>query len=170
MTAAEIFLFLYFPSLMAFAAASDLTTMTIPNRVSVLLLAGFAVMAPLTGMSLPAFGMHLLGGLVIFGICFTFFAMGWMGGGDAKLATATAVWVGWTHIFEYALVAAVLGGLMTVFILSARGMPFPMLLARFGWLERHHRPETGIPYGIALAAAGLLIYPQIAIWKSVIAA
>jgi prepilin peptidase CpaA len=42
---------LVFPALMAFAAWSDLFTMTISNRVSLALVAGFAAMALLTGMS-----------------------------------------------------------------------------------------------------------------------
>jgi prepilin peptidase CpaA len=29
-----------------------------------------------------------------------------------------------------------------------------------GWLVRLHNPKEGVPYGIALAAAGLLVYPQ----------
>ena len=41
-----------FPALMAFAAASDLFTMTISNRISLALVAGFLVLAPLGGMGL----------------------------------------------------------------------------------------------------------------------
>ena len=40
-----------FPAMMAFAASSDLFTMTIANRVSLALIGGFALLALLTGMS-----------------------------------------------------------------------------------------------------------------------
>ncbi len=42
-----------FPALIAFAAASDLLTMTISNRVSLLLIAGFFILAGFSGMPLP---------------------------------------------------------------------------------------------------------------------
>ena len=48
-----------FPALMAFAASSDLFTMTISNRLSLALAGGFVLLALVTGMSLPAAGMHL---------------------------------------------------------------------------------------------------------------
>jgi prepilin peptidase CpaA len=37
------------------------------------------------------------------------------------------------------------------------------------WLERLHAPRTGVPYGIALAAAALVVFPESPIWKAVIA-
>ena len=40
-----------FPAMMAFAASSDLLTMTIANRVSLILIAGFVLLALLGGMS-----------------------------------------------------------------------------------------------------------------------
>ena len=168
MRPAEILLLVFFPSLMAFAAASDLFTMTIPNRVSVLLLAGFAVMAGVVGMPLNMIGMHLLAGAVVFAVCFVFFACGWMGGGDAKLATATAVWIGWSNLLQYAALAALLGGLLTLGLLMARKYPIPPHIGYWPWLERLHKPDTGIPYGIALAAAGLVMFPSIEIWRAVV--
>src|SRR5689334_8277802 len=53
---------LLFPSLMAFAAVSDLMTMSISNRISLLLVAGFVVLGALGGMSLYAISMHLAAG------------------------------------------------------------------------------------------------------------
>ena len=50
---------LLFPALMAFAASSDLLTMTISNRLSLALAAGFFLLTLITGMSLAAIGMPL---------------------------------------------------------------------------------------------------------------
>ena len=50
---------LLFPALMAFAASSDLITMTISNRVSLVLIAGFFVLAVMMGMPLAEIGMHV---------------------------------------------------------------------------------------------------------------
>ena len=40
-----------------------------------------------------------------------------------------------------------------------RKMPLPVMLTSQDWLVRLHSPKEGVPYGIALAAAGLLVYP-----------
>ncbi len=49
-----------------------------------------------------------------------FFAKGWIGGGDAKLSAATALWLGNDHLFEYALLASVFGGVLTLVFLLGR--------------------------------------------------
>jgi prepilin peptidase CpaA len=61
---------------------------------------------------------------------------------------------------DYLLVASILGGALTLVLLQARKWPLPRLLARQPWIVRLHAVETGIPYGIALAAAGLIVYPD----------
>ncbi len=94
-------------------------------------------------------------------ICFGFFALGVMGGGDAKLAASTALWLGWSQLLDYALIASLCGGLLTLGLLLLRGAPLhPPFLMREGWYARITDQKTGIPYGIALAAAGLILYPH----------
>lgn len=151
---------LLFPAIMAFAASSDLLTMTIPNRLSLLLVGGFAALAVASGMSLTIVGWHLLAGILVLVITFGFFTRGWIGGGDAKLAAATALWLGFDHLLDYAIYASLLGGVLTLGLLQLRRFPLPHLLARQAWVGRLHDRDGGIPYGIALAAAALLVYPQ----------
>ena len=150
---------LIFPALMAFAASSDLLTMTISNRITATLIVGFVVMALVTGMPLAAMLDHGTAGLVVLVGAFLLFSRGWIGGGDAKLAAATALWFGWPHLLDYLLYASLLGGALTVLLLQFRKVALPSPLIRCNWIERLHHPETGVPYGIALAAAALLIYP-----------
>jgi prepilin peptidase CpaA len=100
-------------------------------------------------------------------ITFVMFNLGWVGGGDAKLAAATAAWLGWSVILDYGLAAALFGGILTLIILAARAAPLPAVLSRVGWLERLHNAKSGVPYGIALAAAGLMQYPNSSIWAAV---
>jgi len=156
----EIAILGLFPAAMIYAAASDLITMTISNRLSIALFAGFFVVAALIGMPFSDIGKHLAASAVVLVFAFGFFARGWIGGGDAKLAAATALWIGFSHLMDYLLVAAILGGALTLLILQARKWPLPHLLARQPWIARLHAMETGIPYGIALAAAGLIVYPD----------
>jgi prepilin peptidase CpaA len=149
-----------FPALMAFAASSDLLTMTISNRVSLALIAGFGIMAAVTGMDLTAIGLHFAAAALVLTVTIFCFARGWVGGGDAKLAAATALWLGFPHLIEYLLAASIFGGVLTLLIIGFRRFPLPPLLASQVWLDRLHRPDTGVPYGIALALAALVVYPH----------
>lgn len=156
----EILVLGLFPAAMAFAAASDLVSMTISNRVSLALIIGFFLVAWLTGMGWADIGRHLLAGAVVLVVAFIFFARGWIGGGDAKLAAATGLWLGFSHLMEYLLISSFAGGVLTLILLQLRTLPMPRILAKQQWIARLHNFETGIPYGIALALAGLLVYPD----------
>jgi prepilin peptidase CpaA len=163
---ADAITLLLFPALMAFAASSDLITMTISNRISLALIAGFFVLAIMTGMQPTKIGMHVGASATVLVVAFVFFARGWIGGGDAKLAAATAMWLGFDQLFNYLIFASLLGGVLTIAILRFRTMPLPAALANQEWAKRLHRVDTGIPYGIALALAALMIYPDTLWMKS----
>jgi prepilin peptidase CpaA len=160
---------LLFPALMAFAASSDLFTMTISNRLSLALAGGFLLLAAFSGMGLAAFGMHLAAGALVLAISFGFFTQGWIGGGDAKLAAATALWFGFDYLLDYLIYASLFGGVLTVLLLQFRKLPLPQVLARQPWIQRLHETGGGVPYGIALAAAALMVYPKTE-WMSVLGA
>ena len=159
---------LLFPALMAFAASSDLLTMTISNRLSLLLVAGFFVLAVAVGMDMRDIGYHVLAGAVVLAVGFLFFSRGWIGGGDAKLAAAVALWFGFEFLLPYFLWATVFGGVLTLLILKFRSFPLPPTLMHHVWVDRLHQKNTGIPYGIALAVAALLIYPS-TVWMKTLA-
>src|SRR5271166_5904621 len=148
-----------FPATMAFAAASDLLTMTIANRISLILVAGFAVVAVLGGLSGTVLLSHLAAGIAVLAVAFLCFACRWIGGG-AKLAAATTLWLGFGNLFDYLIYASILGGALTLLIVLFRTIPLPAVLVGSEWAERLHRHDAGIPYGIALAAAALIVYPQ----------
>jgi prepilin peptidase CpaA len=158
---------LLFPALMAFAAASDLVTMTISNRISIALAGAFLILAIVTGMSPVAVGWHLAAGVLVLAAGFAFFAFGWIGGGDAKLAAAIALWLGFDYLLPYLVYASLLGGLLTFAIIQFRLFPLPGILMQ-PWIVRLHDKGTGVPYGIALAAAALVMYPQTG-WMSALA-
>jgi len=149
-----------FPATMAFAASSDLFTMTIANRISLILLGGFMLLAVMTGMNATDMASHFgaAGAVLLTG--FVLFSCGWIGGGDAKLAAATALWLGFAHLFDYLIYSSILGGVLTVALIQFRKLPLPAALAGHEWIERLHRTGGAVPYGIALAAAALLIYPH----------
>jgi prepilin peptidase CpaA len=149
-----------FPTIMAFAASSDLLTMTISNRVSIILVAGFLALALMSGMAPAEVLSHAGAGALVLLVSFGFFTRGWIGGGDAKLAAATAMWLGFGYLLNYLVYASLLGGALTLMLIEIRLVPLPGLLAGQFWAQRLHRQDGDIPYGIALAGAALLIYPD----------
>ena len=151
---------LLFPALMAFAAASDLFTMTISNRVSLALAAGFLALALLSGMGPYDILSHVGAGAAILAVAFACFTMGWVGGGDAKVAAAAALWFGFGHLLNYLLYASLFGGALTLLLLQFRQWPLPYSLISQAWLLRLHDKQSGIPYGIALAIGALTVYPE----------
>jgi len=151
---------LLFPALMAFAASSDLLTMTISNKLSLALAGGFFLLVIVTGMSFGAIGMHLAAAALVLVVAFGMFTQGWIGGGDAKLVAATALWFGFGHLLDFLVYASLLGGALTLVLIQFRKLPLPGLLARQSWIMRLHEKGGGVPYGIALAAAALIVYPK----------
>lgn len=151
-----------FPMLVAFGGVSDLLTMTIRNRVSVLLVAGFAALSLCLGLSLADWGTHALGMAVVFLPCFAFFAFGWMGGGDVKFIGAIALWIGFTpELLTFVTLVAIYGMILTFALLYLKKTHYvPGPLMRQEWFARLQDETTGIPYGIAIAIAGLQIYPS----------
>jgi prepilin peptidase CpaA len=156
----EAAIFVIFPFCMAFAAISDTLSMTIANRVSVILVVAFAAIAPMTGMEWAAFGWHFAAGLCVLAVTFSLFAIGGMGGGDAKLLAATAVWFGFSiPLVQYLVVTAFVGGVLTVAILAFRKSPLAVYSSRNVFLRHFADSDVGIPYGVALGIGGLLVYP-----------
>ena len=156
----ELALLLLFPAAVAFAAAMDLLTMTIPNRVSIALVAVFFVLAPFAGLGLEQVAMHVLAGLAVLVLGIGLFSYGLFGGGDAKLLAAVALWIGFEHLLDYALMVGFAGGVLAIVILGCRGFALPRILLGQAWAHRLHATSGGIPYGLALGAGALWIYPS----------
>lgn len=156
-------IFVVFPFCMVFAAVSDMLSMTIANRVSVLLVVTFAVVTPLTGMEWSTYGMHFAAGALVLLVTFGLFAIGGMGGGDAKLLAATAVWMGLgMELVAYLVYASLLGGLLTVALIFYRNSWASALAGNNPFLRHFADRKAGIPYGIALGLSGLIVYPDTA--------
>ncbi len=163
----EYSLLLIFPALMIFGAMMDLFTMTIPNRVSIFLVAAFLIAAPLTGMGWEQFFTHVATGLGVLVIGFTLFAFRLVGGGDAKLFAAAALWIGFDYLGQYMVAFALMGGVLSIVLLAYRSMLPPRFLLDQAWAIRLHSKKEGIPYGLALSGAALWIFPTTAWFTAV---
>jgi prepilin peptidase CpaA len=89
-----------------------------------------------------------------------FFSFGWIGGGDAKLMTVVALWLGADHTLSYIFATGIAGGLLTIGLILFRMTPLPDSVDRIPWVARLHSLEAGIPYGVAIAAGALFILPH----------
>jgi prepilin peptidase CpaA len=157
-------LILIFPMAMAFAAAMDLFTMTIPNRVSILLVVSFAIVAWIVGPSWAVLNNHLTVGAIVFVAAIAMFAMGWLGGGDAKILSAASLWIGPDLLANYLVYVGLIGGVLAFALLRYRSITvLPEWLSNQTWALRLHEKNGGMPYGVALGAGGMLLYPQ-TIW------
>jgi prepilin peptidase CpaA len=165
----EFLVLAIFPALLVTAGAYDLASYTIPNRIQLGLLGAFAICALLAGWAPGVFGEHLLAGFIGFVAGFTLFALGYIGGGDAKLFACAALWLGFHDLLEYAIVASLLGGGLTLGLLTMRRIPLPGALAQQGWIMRLHDEQSGVPYGVALAAGALLVLPYTELFRSAVA-
>jgi prepilin peptidase CpaA len=156
----EVALLTIFPGAVLFAAAMDLFTMTIPNRVSLAMVAAFVLLAPFTGLAPMDLASHVGAGLLVLAGGILLFIPGWVGGGDAKMAAAVALWLGMDHVLIFLLCAALAGGSLAMFVLTLRQVPMPAVIATQPWAARLLSRGGGIPYGIALAVGALWVYPH----------
>lgn len=163
--AAELLVLVVLPVLLALAAGWDIASFKIPNFLQLALIGAFAVFIVATGMTPAAIGGHLLAGFLGLTIGFTLFALGYIGGGDAKLFACVVLWLGFANLLDYAVIASIMGGALTLLILGMRHMPLPAVLTGQAWILRLHDAKGGIPYGVALAAGAFLILPQTEIFR-----
>ncbi|WP_061938467.1 prepilin peptidase [Aureimonas sp. AU22] len=149
-----------FPIALFAAALSDLKSMTIPNWMVGFLAVCFLPFALTAGLSPTAVGMHVLTGGAVLTVTFCCFAAGWMGGGDAKLIAAAAVWLGPTPaLLSFAIWTSLLGGVLTLAFLLARACLSPT--TGLASVDRLLHADTGIPYGVAIGGAGLIMTPSL---------
>ena len=161
-TAAASLGLIIFPLAMIYAGLMDLITLKIRNVLVLGLGAAWLVLAPLAGFSVAELGWSAVTALLVFVLTFTFFALGWIGGGDAKLAAVATLWFQPQEALLFFIYASLLGGVLTLVLLQLRMRLLPASLGRVPWIAQLHDPKTGIPYGAAMAPAALIVLPQTA--------
>ncbi|HEY0052343.1 MAG TPA: prepilin peptidase [Caulobacteraceae bacterium] len=154
------------PCLVIAAGLSDLTTMTIPNRISILLVLGFFPAAFAVGLTPGAVALHLGVGLAALFVGAGMFALRWIGGGDAKLMAASALWLGLTGAGWFLAWTGLAGGLFCLALIFARAYARPYVHQTPAWTQRLLEPKGDIPYGVAIAAGALMAFPSSAMMSA----
>ena len=157
--AAGLLLFVF---AMLSAAVSDLMTYKIRNNLILTLLLAYLAFAPIAGIPGQEIGRSLAVAGVVLLVSFALFAVGLIGGGDAKLATVTTLWLGADHAFAYVLFLSLIGGVLAGIVYFCRTWPLPGRLANTAWIARLRARAQGaeLPYGVAITLAGLCVLPS----------
>jgi len=152
-----------FPLVLIFAAICDLRRFEIPNWVSAVLFVGFFPIAWFIGFDSGALLDHLLCAGAMFVVAALLFFGGIIGGGDAKVLPAAAVWTGWAGLPAFLLFMALSGGVVVVALLIFRRLPLPVGATKIDWLHALHENRNDVPYAVAIAGGGLVVFPNLAI-------
>ena len=151
---------LIFPALVIAGGLKDAATYTIPNWIPLALIAAFPVAAIVMGLPLSAIGLQAAVGGVALIVGMAMFALRWIGGGDAKLFAAAALWLGWPAVGAYAAFTGVAGGALAVSLLALRsGYLRPYVVTGPAWFSRLAEPGENVPYGLAIAVGALAAFP-----------
>lgn len=163
----EAAIFVVLPLCMAMAAFCDIISMKIPNRVSVILAASFFMIAPFSGMDLVTFGWSLVAALSVFAACFALFALNVMGGGDAKILSAAALWYGFNiDLVAFLGFTGIYGGFLALIVLMIRANQNVLLISPIPIPMHFFKDRAGIPYGVAIGAAAFSTFPDTAIFAA----
>jgi prepilin peptidase CpaA len=130
---------------LVWAAATDLASRRISNRLNMAVALGAPLFWWASGLSpWPGIAAQFAVALATFTVCAGLFALRAMGGGDVKLLTALALWIEPLMYARLILAMALLGGALTIIMIAARAL-------------RRRQGRPAVPYGVAIALAGLWV-------------
>ena len=143
--------------LLLIAGLWDLATFQIPNWLCLAVLGSFLLFAAVAPLALSEVMFRLGVGFGFLVVGMILFARGYLGGGDVKLLAASIVWFGWPTLLLYLVAVTLFGGALAVCLLIFRRLPLPPAWSGRAWLKRLHGRDEGVPYGIAIGLAGLVM-------------
>jgi prepilin peptidase CpaA len=159
--ALQMLLLAVFPSMVIVGGLKDITSFTIPNWVSGVLIVGFGLAAMALGLPWQTVLLSFGVGVGALFLAMGMFAMGWIGGGDAKMFAAAALWLGWPASVTFLLVTALAGGALALSLLGLRSIWVrPLTVRGPSWVGRLATPGGDAPYGVAITIGALAAFPE----------
>ncbi len=147
-----------FPILVVVAAIGDVFTMKIPNWLNVIAGVSFFAAAWYVGMPLEQVGWHVAAGVIVLFAGFGLFAMGFIGGGDAKLLAVAAMWLGMGQLIEFLLIMSVAGGVLAIVMKFWWWLRLELELRGFQRFKSKVKSSIDLPYGVAIAVGALFAF------------
>ncbi|GAA0581851.1 hypothetical protein GCM10009416_20390 [Craurococcus roseus] len=151
-------------ALLLFAAWCDLATRTIPDGLSVGI-AALGLLARSTEGPASVAASLLVAAVLYYAVFVPLHAFSALGGGDAKLLTASAIGLAPLATFDLLVSTVMAGGALSLLYLSLRLLPRPLPLppqphawraSRILSLERRRFNRRGpLPYAVAIAVGGI---------------
>jgi prepilin peptidase CpaA len=84
-----------------------------------------------------------------------------MGGGDAKILSAAALWYGFNvNLVAFLGFTGIYGGVLALVVLMIRANQNQLLVSPIPLPMHFFRDREGIPYGVAIGVAAFATYPQ----------
>lgn len=145
------------------AAAYDVLTLRIPDRLTLLMVAAFALFGAVQGLPADVLVQHVGTGVLLFVAAFALALLGQLGGGDVKLLGAIGLWLGFgPMLLAFISGAAAWSIAMVVMVVGIRllRLPLPVYVQSIAWVDEAAR-GTGplrkleVPYGVPLALAAI---------------
>lgn len=147
------------PFLVIAAGISDFLTLRIPNWLNVLIALAFFPLAFATGMTGMEILWHCLAAVIVLVVGFGLFSAGFIGGGDAKLLAAAALWIGWAQLPPFLVFTAIAGGVLVILMKAWQMFRLEGEVHEIGWAKRLFAFKMDLPYGVAIAAGAILAFP-----------
>ena len=133
------------------SCASDIRSMRIPNTYALVILACFIPAWLATPAAFGPFLDHLEALGIMFVVTYIMFAIGIMGGGDSKLATALGLWLGLKGLAPFIFYMALIGGLLGMATLLLQKKKLFSNPKPGSWIEQAQAGQNAVPYGVAIS-------------------
>lgn len=171
--AIQLALLAIFPALALMAMLNDFRHYRIPNKLNLAIFASFFPVALLLGMPWEVMLWHIIGFAVVFAIMFALFMImpaGKFGGGDAKMISASAIWIDWHLLPTFIVMTMLAGGVLAVamWLWRVLQVEYGVWMQGDATLRKVMSYQVKLPYGAAIAAGGIYAYTQ-SWWQTLLA-
>lgn len=142
-----------FMGFLLLAARSDAADLRIPNRLVLVMALAAPPVGWLLGLDFPVLSAVITGAATL-AVTWAMFEMGWLGGGDAKLAAATALWIGPAGMTVFVIATALFGAILAVALLCLSRWELGRGAFGARWQARLAAEAISVPYALAMAPGG----------------
>lgn len=143
-----------------YAAARALRGNHIPNALVITQIAGWAVLSPLAGHPASVMAANIGAAAMVFFATVAAFALGWIGSGDSKMLSVSALWLGAAQILPFLVATLLAGGAFALGAAALRLFPLPQSLTGPAPTGEARSPRGELPYAIAIVCGVLTLLPR----------